>query len=819
MKFPVSWLRELIEIPADVSTNDIGNMLTSLSFEVESIDVLGHDLIGPIVVGRILNFSDEPQKNGKTIRWCQVDVGDAIRGIVCGANNFFEGDLVVVALPGAVLPGDFAITARDTYGHTSDGMICSARELGMGDDHSGILRLETLGIDAVPGADALSLLELHDEVIDISVLPDRGYAMSMRGICRELAAVTGWKWNDPAVAIDSRITTNSAAVGVQIEDANACDRIVIRTIDNYSTHAISPYWMQRRLRLCGIRSISLAVDVTNYVMLELGQPLHAFDADKLQGPIRVRSANSDRTLKTLDDVNRTLFENDIVISDDSGPIGLAGTMGGASTEITEQTTRIALEAAHFAPARIAQTSRRHNLGSEASRRFERGVDPGLPAVASARASELLQQFASSKEVGAFEAGSIPAVLRVLLKKDFASRIIGGEYTVAEIETSLRAIGCNVQTTNEGFDVEVPSWRSDLRIENDFAEEVARFYGYERIAINQPPAAFAGRNVSIEQRRRALNFLAQQGLVEVLNYPFIGSTELNRLGLPSSDNRRNLVSIANPLNSEQDGLRTTLLPGLLSCLERNLGRGNISVPIFEYGAVFLGGLKPSPIFTTETKPSQDQITELFDSVGSQPRYLAAIVTGQKGADSVDWSWKSIVSLVDNLARVLGVSIRFEQTSMDPWHPGRSAAIVKHDNVIGFVGELHPLVSKTLGTTQRLAAFELDFDALIASASIVQVQRQSNLPFIGIDVSLIVDEHVKAEALVALAKSVEPDITERVTLLDIYRGQPIEDGRKSVTLSLTLRSFERTLTDDEAVALRTRIVEKAQSEFGAYMRDVK
>lgn len=818
MKFPLSWLKTEINIPEEVSAEDIGQLLTDLGFEVESIEHLGRDVTGPVIVGKVVSYVDEPQSNGKTIRWCQVDDGTKVRGIVCGAHNFNVDDLVVVALPGATLPGNFTIAARETYGHTSDGMLCSARELGLGDDHDGIIRLGLLGLQAPLGSDALELLQIVDDVVDISVLPDRGYAMSLRGIARELSAVTSWNWVDPISKVDASLQAHPNMVDVSIQDETAADRIVIRTIENYRPETPSPYWMQRRIQLCGMRPISLAVDVTNYVMLELGQPLHAFDADKLSGAIQVRSANTDKKLTTLDSVERNLESDDIVIADNSGPIGLAGTMGGFSTEISETTVRIALEAAHFFPHRVAVTSRRHKLGSEASRRFERGVDPQLAPIASARASQLLNQISGAQEVGAIEVNNTSAEVVQTLRKNFAKRIVGSDYSEDEIDRALRAIGCEVAIKNDVFEVRIPSWRSDLMTENDFAEEVARFYGYQRIGINQPPAAFGGRNLALEQRRRALNFLAQQGLVEIINYPFVGDADFDRLGISKGDNRRNLIQVANPLSAEQSGLRTSLLPGLLNALERNLGRGNTDVPLFEFGTVFFGEVTQAPIFATETKPSLDEIESLYASVGDQPRYLAALATGFKSGKA-DWSWQSIVTLVQQLTAVLGVTVEFHQQEWEPWHPGRCAAIVKNTQIVGFVGELHPLVNKALSTAQRLVAFEIDFDALIKDSRVVQVRRQSNMPFIEIDVSLVVDESVRAMDLMSLAGSFDTSLIESVALSNIYRGKPIEDGKKSVTISLLLRSMDRTLRESEAIDLRTRLVEAAAEKFDAHMRDVK
>ncbi|NLT30450.1 MAG: phenylalanine--tRNA ligase subunit beta, partial [Propionibacterium sp.] len=400
MRAPVSWLREMVALDENVTPFEIGQSLIRAGLEVEQVESAGADVTGPVVLGRVIDFVDEPQKNGKVIRWCHVDVGDhndpdtGNRGVVCGAHNFEGGDTVVVALPGAVLPGDFAISARKTYGHISDGMICSASELGLGDDHSGIMVLagagsEVLDDDGNPvplGTDAAGVLHLRDEVLDIAVTPDLGYCFSIRGLARETAQAYGARFTDP---VDRDVPAATDAGFPVRSDSEGCSLFVALTVDGVDPHRPSPRWMQRRLQLPGMRPISLAVDITNYVMLETGQPLHAYDADHLAGGIVVRNARPGETLVTLDDQTRTLTADDLVITDDSGPIGLAGVMGGASTELREDTTRIVIEAAHFDPLAIARTSRRLKLGSEASRRFERGVDPNATYAAAHRVAQLL----------------------------------------------------------------------------------------------------------------------------------------------------------------------------------------------------------------------------------------------------------------------------------------------------------------------------------------------------------------------------------------------------------------------------------------------
>ena len=399
MKIPLSWLKEAVEIDDSISNEDIESAFIRVGFEVEDVLITGNDIKGPLVIGKIETI-EELTGHKKPIRYVGVDCGESsTRYIVCGARNFDVGDLVVVSLPGAVLPGGFEIAARETYGRTSNGMICSARELGMGEDHTGIIVLgnskeiskeigNEIGEEIKVGANALNLLELNDVIFDISINPDRGYAMSMRGLARELATALNLNFKDPALAVKDNYEINKSGVQVKISDSSACDVIYLRTIDGFNMHATTPLWMRRRIEKCGMRSISLAVDVTNYVMLELGQPLHAFDADKVSGSLNIRRAGSDKELKTLDGVIRKLDSNDLVVADEKSPLALAGTMGGESSEISPSTTRIALEAARFNPIAVAQNSRKHILSSEASRRLERGVDPVLAKISSARAIEV-----------------------------------------------------------------------------------------------------------------------------------------------------------------------------------------------------------------------------------------------------------------------------------------------------------------------------------------------------------------------------------------------------------------------------------------------
>src|SRR5882757_1743172 len=588
MRVPLSWLREYVDLPATETGRDVQAKLISAGLEVETVEQLGADLKGPLVVGKVLTI-EELEGFKKPIRFCTVDVGDAggtsqaggsgggtggPQEIVCGARNFAVGDKVVVILPGGVLPGDFQISARKTYGHTSHGMICSARELGIGDDHDGIIVLPP---EHETGTDAIALLELVDEVLDIAVTPDRGYALSLRGVARETAIAYGRPLSDPAL-LDVP-APNAFGYPVKVADPAGCDRFTARTVTGVNPEARSPLWLRRRLQKVGMRPISLAVDITNYVMFEIGQPLHAYDRSRLNGPIGVRRAEPGEKLTTLDGAERVLDAEDLVITDDSGAIGLAGVMGGAHTEIADYgtdagTTEIVIEAAHFAPVSIARTARRHKLASEASRRFERGTDPVATSAAAQRAVDLLVLLAGgTAEPGVTEVVSPSAPRTVAMAADHPDRVAGAAYGRETVVRRLRQIGCDVSGASGADEliVTVPSWRPDLNFPNDLAEEVIRLEGYENLPSTLPRLP-SGRGLTDSQRvrRRVGRALAGAGYVEAPSYPFLGAEVFDQLGLDEDDPRRRTVRLVNPLYDTEPALRTTLLPGLLATLRRNVG---------------------------------------------------------------------------------------------------------------------------------------------------------------------------------------------------------------------------------------------------------
>lgn len=840
MRVPLSWLREYVDLPATETGRDVQAKLISAGLEVETVEQLGAGLTGPLVVGKVLTI-EELTEFKKPIRFCTVDVGQANgtgepQEIICGARNFAEGDKVVVALPGAVLPGDFRIAERKTYGRVSRGMICSGDELGMGDDG-------THGIIVLPpehevGTDATVLLELFDEVLDIAVTPDRGYCLSMRGVARETATAYGLPLRDPAL-LDVP-APNSYGYPVQVTDPIGCDRFTARTVVGLAPEARSPIWLRRRLQKAGMRPISLAVDVTNYVMLELGQPLHAYDRSRLDGPIGVRRAEAGEKITTLDGTVRVLDAADLVITDNRGPIGIAGVMGGANTEIADPetdpetglvtgTSEVVIEAAHFDAISIARTGRRHKLSSEASKRFERGVDPQAAAAAAQRTVDLLVLLAGgTAEAGVTEISAPSAPRTITLPANHPDKVAGVDYGRETVVRRLQEVGCAVYGQDE-LVVTVPSWRPDLAAPNDLAEEVIRLEGYENLpsTLPKPPA---GRGLTERQRvhRRVGRALAGAGYVEALSYPFIGEQALDHLGVEADDERRHLVKLVNPLSDEEPALRTTLLPGLLGALRRNDSRGSHDLALFETGLVFRPEGRPGVAvrLPVDRRPTAEEIAEVNAALPAQPRRAAVVLAGAR--EQAGWwgkgrpsEWADAVEAGRTVAAEAGVELIISADQHAPWHPGRCAAFhVEVDGekvLVGHAGELHPRVVKAFGLPARSCAMEIDLDLLEkASEGPLRAPRISSFPVATQDVALVVAQDVPAADVQAALTEGAGELLESVRLFDVYTGDQLGEGTKSLAYALRFRAPDRTLTVDEATAARDAAVAMASERTGATLR---
>ena len=865
MLVPLSWLLDYAALPEPVDVGEVARRLTAIGLEIEGIEQVGHD-ISSVVVARVLEI-EELTGYKKPIRYCRVTTaasgvsaaGDGERSVICGAVNFSVGDKVPLALPGAVLPGGREIGVQESYDRLSEGMICSAAELGLGDDHTGIMVLPP---DAPLGADFVDYAGLRDAVLDVNVTPDKGHALSIRGMARDLASAFGVAYTDPADAALPDWTHSPGSGEVRqasIADPTACDRFALREVRGIHPARPTPLAMRVRLARSDMRSVSLAVDVTNYLMLELGQPLHAFDASALEGPIVVRRARPGEKLETLDHVVRTLDSDDILITDSSGPISMAGTMGGLATEVSEASTDVVIEAAHFSAPGTARMSRRHRLFSQASARFERGVDYELPLRASAKAVAMLAELGGGTVVPGYTLASVPIEpVRIVMPADHPDRVAGTSYGADTVIRRLREVGCTVEKTSDGnghgqvLTVTPPSWRPDLTDPNDLAEEVIRLEGYEKVGIEMP-RAIAGKGRTPTQRlRRALGReLAVAGYVEVISSPFGSAADFDRLQLRADDPRRRAVTLANPISEEEPQFRTSLLPGLFRVISRNVGRGFADLSLFEIGIVARtrqgpAGSSIAPILPVDRAPSPEEIAELDEALPDQPRLLAVVLTGQR--EAAGWwgagrpaTFHDAIEAARAVLRISRLPHEILAATREPWHPGRCAEFVLGSGgtgdpgeygggergepvSLGYAGELHPRVVGTFRLPPRTCAVELDLSAIErAAAGLAPIQAPviSTYPVATQDVALVVAQDVPAadvqSALVAgAATGAAEGLLEDVRLFDLYSGEQVGPGRKSLAFTLRFRAPDRTLTDDEVAVARDAAVASAARLTGAVLR---
>ena len=819
MRVPISWLREFVRLDSKIGESELYEAFVSLGFEVENIldygAIQGDLLCGEVVAIKVLDQFKKP------IRYCTVKIGKQTRGIICGASNFEVGDKVVVALPGAILPGNFEIAVRKTYDHLSEGMICSERELGMSDSHEGIL---VLNPSVKSGTDAKKILGLGDKVFELSVLPDRGYALSMRGIAREIAGYFNVQYVDPVTKYQKVKKASGIARGKIIATKKVVNFSLI-TLKGINPKASTPEFIKLRLNQMGMRSISLPVDVTNYVMLELGQPLHAFDRKLVKGTIAVRFAKKGEKLKTLDGQMRTLLEEDLVISDSTKAISIAGIMGGANSEITEKTTEIVIEAATFDAATISSTARRLQLTSEASKRFERGSDPNLPEIAAKRAAQLMVEHGGGKILGADYKKSAITPRKIQITKNQVQAVTGIDLSDREIVRNLQKIGAKITASARAFNVTIPSWRNDLEIANDLIEEILRLHGYQKIKGRLPKAP-SGLGLTKNQKltRRIGQVLAATGAHEVLTYPFMTEADLNNFQIDKRDDRFKTVRVFNPMNEEKPFLRTFMLPGLVEVLARNLSRGLDDVAVFEIGKVFYRhkSYKNVPKIGVGFPPKKLTLKEIDLALPVEKTNIALLAFG----DVVNNGWwgaglkhsaSSIGQIIRTLANQLAIEIEFEKNSTSPWHPGRSALVKANGIVLGAFGQLHPNVVSSYGFNKDLFGFELFGDLVIQAASEDRKFKNfGKMPYAVEDLALVVQSEQSAFAIQDAIKRAGGSHIESVNLFDIFTGTQIGEGKKSLTFRLVLRSEERTLTAEDLSTIRDRILRRVREDFGAQVR---
>lgn len=792
MKVTYNWLKEYVDF--DLSSDHLADLLTMLGLEVESMDKLG-DGMDDVVIARVEEKIQHP--NADKLSLCKVNNGHEILDVVCGAQNFSQGDTVVLAQIGATLPGDFKIKRSKIRGEESCGMLCSERELGLADDSAGIMVLDPK--TAPLGTPVFLALGIKDTLFEIGLTPNRADCLSVIGIAREIAAKLGKKARVPsssAVEGSETIESVESFVSVRIEDAEYCQRYAARYISGCRI-APSPDWLVKRLNAIGIRSINNVVDITNLVMMELGQPLHAFDCDHLAGrKIIVRRAREGELFTTLDSQQRTLLNSDLVICDADRPVALAGVMGGEDSEITSGTTNILLESACFLPSAVRKTSKRLGLHTESSHRFERGVDVGGVIRALDRAASLIVQLAG----GCSAKGAIDTypgkmeVKSIVFSPQKANSLIGISLEEHEIAGILQRLECVVNVFSEGvFAVTPPSYRVDIEREIDLIEEVARMNGFDKIPTTMPVACIASDRPSLHQQleKKVRDILVSNGMSEVINFSFTDPESANKLLLTQNDPRRACIKLANPLIEEHSVMRTSLIPGVLETISRNMSFRSLDLRLFEMRRVYLpveGEQLPcEPIFVvgafTGARESSGwnrstEMIDFYDVKGAVEEILSSLNIG-----GIKW---------------------ISDTPETYYHPGKSCSIFAGRDRIGSVGEIHPTVQENFDLEKPVFCFELNFEKLVAMARNKRsIIAPSRFPDSTRDIALLVQVDLEAQKIIECVERLKIKEVEQVEIFDVYKGKGIPDDFKSVAVRLRYRSYDRTLNDDEISGLHNRI----------------
>ena len=793
MKLAESWLREWTD-PA-LSTEDLAHQLTMAGHEVDAVETTGEGLDG-ILVAEVIEVVPHP--NADRLRVCKVEAatGEQI-DVVCGAPNVYAGMKSALATPGVCLPNGLKLRKTKIRGVESNGMLCSAIELGLGDESDGILELPA---DAPVGIAFGEYLQLPDSIIDVDLTPNRGDCFSVLGLAREVSALTGSTLK--SARVDEVAATIEDRYPIALTDSDSCPRFVGRVIQGIDPAAKTPIWMVERLRRAGVRAIYPVVDITNYVMLELGQPLHAYDRNKLQGTIHPRFARQGEKVTLLDEREVQLSTDTLVIADDTGPVGLAGIMGGLSTAVEAKTCDIFLESAYFAGHAIAGRARSYGLHTDASQRFERGVDPSGQARAIERATELLLQISGGNAgptCDVTEASGLPGQQEIVLRRQRLEKILGTQVPDAEVASIFAKLEIGLrETTDDGWTVVPPAHRFDLAIEEDLVEEVARIHGYDRIpeitAIAETPLQPVTEKAVHEAEVAAI--LVARGYQEVITYSFI-EEDLNEkfCGV------RSPLLLSNPISSEMSVMRGSLLPGMARIAAANLARQQDRVRIFEIGKSFHG-----------TLDSPSEIVRVAGLV------VGTVMTEQWGLPAVNADFFDIKSdLVAVLAKAgSAADFEFKAADLEALQPGQSASILRNGIEVGQIGRLHPRLAKLVDITRPVMVFEIDAKQAL-SAYIPSAVSISKYPSVRRDLAIIVDDAVSAADLTQAIAAVAPALIREVRIFDIYRGKGIEAGRKSVALGLILQETSRTLTDKDADAVVGATVAMLEQQFAAELRD--
>ena len=792
MKFSEQWLREWVN--PNLDTHQLAHQLTMAGLEVDAIEAVAAEF-EKVVVAEVKAITPHPDAD--KLRVCQVDVGQTdLLTIVCGAANVAEGLKVPAALIGAALPGDLKIKKSKLRGVESAGMLCSAKELGLAESADGLMILPN---DAPIGEDIRQYLQLDDVTIELGLTPNRGDCLSIAGIAREVGVLNHMEVSPPAMKPVTVVSTDKFSI--KLDQPEACPMYLGRIIRGIDKNASTPGWMQERLRRSGLRSLGPVVDVTNYVLLELGQPMHAFDLDKLQQGIVVRYARSGEKLTLLDEQEISLDETSLVIADQIRAVALAGIMGGLDTAVSNETNDIFLECAYFNPLAIAGKARQYGLHTDSSHRFERGVSPALQTKAIDRATELLLDIVGGKAAPVVKAQAnehLPTRVPVILRLHRLEKVLGLSIAENDVLDILRRLGMEVHQQTDGWKVTPPAFRFDIELEEDLIEEVGRIVGYEQLPNTRPQGAMQmkPRTETRLSQRRIRHFLVDQGYQEAITYSFV-SPEIQALLVPDDD----VVKLSNPISSDMAVMRTSLWPGLIQSLQHNLNRQQDRISLFECGLRFI-----------------QQGSELKQEM---------MVAGIRSGENLPEQWGSVARTVDffdvkrDVSTLLGLAakedeILFEPTNHPALHPGQSARILRNAQPIGWMGALHPQIAKKLGVGRDVYLFELS-QAGMLQAQVPAFKALSKFPAIRRDLAVVLDAQISAQQLKDVIYTAAPASLTKVELFDVYTGEGIDSGRKSLALGLTLQDLSRTLTDNEVDESITKIVGTLQTELGATLRD--
>lgn len=795
MKFNESWLREWVD--PKVSTAQLCDQITMLGLEVDSVEPISGEFSG-VVVAEVVECTQHPDAD--KLRVTKVNVGaERLLSIVCGAANCRQGLKVACAIEGAILPGNFKIKKTKLRGQLSEGMLCSFSELGIKEDQSsGIIELPA---DAPIGVDIREYLNLNDVAIEVSLTPNRADCLSIAGIAREVAVINQMEVKSPV--IKPVPATLSAPIQIDIQAPSACPHYLARIIKNVNVNATSPLWLQEKLRRCGIRSIDPIVDITNLSLLELGQPMHAFDAEKVKAPIQVRLAKDQEQLVLLDGTTAKLQTNTLVIADQKNVLALAGIMGGEASKVNAETKDIILEAAFFAPLALTGRTRQYGLHTDASHRFERGVDPTLARQAMERATTLIIEICGGEVAEVCEAINteyLPKQPIIRLRRTKLDSVIGHYIEDRLVTDILVRLGLNVTCENDGWIATVPSWRFDLEIEEDLIEEIARIYGYNRIPNNALLAhlTLKGSAEKVLEPNRIKTVLVDNDYQEVVTYSFV-DPKIQQLLHPQQE----ALILPNPISSEMSAMRVSLLTGLLQTVLYNQNRQQNRIRIFEQGLRFI------PDASAESAVRQEAV-------------FAAVIVGEKHI--ANWEGKSkavdFFDLKGDLEQILALTANKELTfvakQFPALHPGQSAAIMLNEQEVGFIGTLHPSIGQKLGIKGTPIVFELLAD-VVSERAIPVAKEISKFPANNRDIAIVIDEHIPAREVLSACYHAGREQLTAVNLFDVYQGANLVVGKKSLAISLTIQNTEKTLTEEEISAVIQLVLDELAQRFQASLRD--